>query len=129
MAKLNAVLLNLTAGMLGVVPVPVKDIVCGEPVALSVMLTVAAFAPVETGVKTAEMMQLAPATSDDPQVSEIAKLLACPPPNVIELTASGTLPVLVKVMVFAEDFMPTPSFPKDNEVALIDRDGGGRLIV
>jgi len=37
--------------LLDVVPVPVKLMVCGEPVALSVMVTAAVLAPVVVGAK------------------------------------------------------------------------------
>ena len=49
-------------------PVPVSATDCGEPDALSAMLRVALFAPVETGLKVTESVQLAPAASVDPQV-------------------------------------------------------------
>jgi hypothetical protein len=50
------------------VPVPVRETVCGEPVALSAMETLAVKPVAEVGVKVTEIMQLAPAASEVPQV-------------------------------------------------------------
>ena len=49
-------------------PVPVSEIVCGEPVALSAKLKEAISAPFEVGSKITAIEQLAPAAKVLPQV-------------------------------------------------------------
>src|SRR5947199_81298 len=55
------------------VPVPLNPAACGDPVALSVMLTAALRAPAAVGVKVTEIVQLPPAATLDPQVLVWAK--------------------------------------------------------
>ena len=50
------------------VPVPERLTVCGLPLALSAMLSVAERAPLAEGVKLTLMVQLAPAATELPQV-------------------------------------------------------------
>lgn len=104
-AKANDVALNFTAGELALaaMPVPVSETVCGEPEALSVMLTLAALAPVETGVNLTDRVQLALAASVVPQVLDRLKSSACPPVNATELSVNVDVPLLVSVTVFAAD--------------------------
>ncbi len=52
----------------GAPPVPVRLMVCGLPAALSVMLTEAVRVPVAVGVNVTEIVQLALAASEAPQV-------------------------------------------------------------
>lgn len=52
----------------GAVPVPLRDTVCGEPLALSAMESVADKAAADAGVNVTEMLQLAPAASELPQL-------------------------------------------------------------
>src|SRR5581483_2175306 len=61
---------KLTAGA---VPVPVRPIDCGLPVALSLMVTVPVRAPVAAGAKVTLIVQLAPAATELPQVWVCAK--------------------------------------------------------
>ena len=64
--KLRLVADRLT--VVGVVPVPVRAMDCGEPVAVSVMVMAAAIAPFAVGAKCPWMLQLAPAARLVPQV-------------------------------------------------------------
>jgi len=50
------------------VPVPVSAIDCGEPVALSVIVTAAVTAPAAVGAKCPWMVQFAPTAMIDPQL-------------------------------------------------------------
>jgi len=60
-------------------PVPLSEIVCGEPDALSVNATVALNDPVAVGAKTRNSEQLAPAARAVPQLSVWRKELAFAP--------------------------------------------------
>ena len=87
-----------------VVPVPVRATVCGLPVALSVTVIAPVRAPAAVGVKITEMLQVAAAATDAPQVlvwlkSPLAAML------VIESVA---VPVLVSVTTWAALEVPTP---------------------
>jgi hypothetical protein len=66
---------RVTAGdvVIGRAPVPLKATVWGEPLALSVMVTVPVRAPVAVGVKLTEMVQLVPPATTLPQVLVSAK--------------------------------------------------------
>ena len=59
------------------------------------------------GVKVAEIVQLEPALSEVPQVLVSAKLEALVPPSVMTMLVRGALPLLVRVMLPAEDAVPT----------------------
>jgi sorbitol-specific phosphotransferase system component IIC len=89
------------------VPVPLRLIICGEPVALSVTRMLPVTPPVVTGAKVTEMAQLVPAASDAPQL-----LVSLNRPTRGELGAempvmvSGTLPVLLSVTVCAAEVVP-----------------------
>ena len=54
--------------VLGATPVPVRLMVCGLPVALSVTVIVPGRLPAAVGVKVTLMEQLAPAATEAPQV-------------------------------------------------------------
>ena len=63
----------LAMGAVTAVPVPVSGTVCGDPLALSVMVKVPVRVPVAVGVKVTLMVQFAPAATVAPQVeAEIA---------------------------------------------------------
>jgi len=89
------------------VPVPLRLIICGEPVALSVTRMLPVTPPVVTGAKVTEMAQLAPAASDAPQL-----LVSLNNPTRGELGAempvmvNGALPVLLSVTVCAAEVVP-----------------------
>jgi hypothetical protein len=107
LAKVNAVLLNLTLGRLVVVPVPVNEIVCGEPLALSVILTLEVFAPVRIGENTTEIEQLAPAVNVAPQVFDNLKSCAWLPVSTIEVNERLAVPPFVTVTDFAAELVST----------------------
>ena len=61
-------------------PVPLNETDCGEPAAESVATSLAVAAPAAVGLKTMEIVQLAPAASDVPHVlAEIENSLALVP--------------------------------------------------
>lgn len=82
-------------------PVPLSDMVCGEPVALSVTLSVPVRAPTADGVNVIEIPQLAPAAMLDPQVFVSAKspdaaievILRTDPPELVSVTICAALVV------------------------------------
>jgi hypothetical protein len=59
---------EMEIGVLELAPVPLRATLCGEPVALSVMVSVPVRVPVVVGVKVTEIVQLAPAATLVPQV-------------------------------------------------------------
>jgi hypothetical protein len=63
-------------------------------------------------------VQLAFAASVDPQVFDSTKSSASPPVTAIELKDKVEEPPLVRVTVFAAEFVPLASLPKANEVGL-----------
>jgi len=67
LGKVSEVGDRLTAGV-GVVALPDRPTVCGEPVALSAMLTEAVSVPAAAGVKVTVMVQLTPTATLAPQV-------------------------------------------------------------
>ena len=89
------------------VPIPVKLIICGEPVALSLTRMLPVTLPVVIGAKVTEIVQLAPAANDAPQL-----LVSLNNPRMGELGAeipvmvSGALPVLLSVTVCAAEVAP-----------------------
>ena len=86
----------------GVVPVPVNVTVCGLPLALSVMISVAELGPVAVGLNVTLMVHLRPAAKvagDKGQSPLIWLKLATMLGSTIdiELIVSGPVPVLVSV--------------------------------
>jgi hypothetical protein len=71
--------------------------VCGEPVALSVMVMAAVRAAAVAGVKCPWMVQFAPAARLDPQLFANTKEDASVPVTAMLVMASTELPVFVKV--------------------------------
>jgi hypothetical protein len=106
LAKVRVAGVRLTAGA---VPVPVRDAVCGEPLALSATLTVAFSDPAAAGLKVTVMLQLAPAATLVPQVLVCENdvgfvpvmLMPCPVP----FNVRAAFPVFLSAMawVAAED--------------------------
>lgn len=90
----------------GALPVPDKVTVCGEPAALSVTESVALKLAADAGVKVTEMMQLAPAASELPQVLVWAKSAAFAPVIAMPVIASAALPELDSVAVCAAVVVP-----------------------
>jgi hypothetical protein len=85
---------RLTAGA---VPVPDSAIVWGLPAALSVIVTIPVLVPVALGVNVTGRRQLAPASSELPQVLASAKS----PVTAIPLIQSALVPVLLIVTDWA----------------------------
>ena len=96
----------------GAVATPVNELVCGEPVALSVTESVAVSVPAAVGSKVTEMVQEEPAASAPPQVFVAAKAALLVPVKLMLAIASGALPVLVSVAVCAVLFVPVSMEPK-----------------
>lgn len=98
----------------GATPVPVREILCGLPDALSVTDNEAFLAPVAVGLKVMLMVQLAAAATLAPQVFVCEKSPLFVPAKVIPepLKVSVALPVFVKVTLWAELLVPTSGFPK-----------------
>jgi len=82
-----------TAG--GRTPVPVRLMLCGEPVALSVMVTAAVCAPVAVGAKCPWMLQLAPTARLEPQLFANTNEDAFAPVTRMLVIDSFAWPVLV----------------------------------
>src|SRR5437870_3554504 len=75
---------------------------CGLPAASSVMVTVAARAPVAAGVKLMLIVQLAPGATEPAPVGQVlpaakAKSAACAPGMVVLVRFIGVPPLLVSV--------------------------------
>jgi hypothetical protein len=92
-----------------VVPVPLSATVCGLPLALSLTETDAVRAPATVGVKTALMVQLPPAATDEPQVLVCEKSPGSAPVIVMLEIDSVALPVLNNVMPLGALLTPTAS--------------------
>jgi hypothetical protein len=91
---------SVTAGAVttGASPVPVNNTVCGEPIALSVTLTVPVLLPAAVGVNVTESMQDPPPAMLVPQLWLTAKS----PEAAIEVRFKTALPEFVSVTVCAE---------------------------
>ena len=78
-------------------PVPLREMLCGEPVALSVMVMAAVRAPAAAGAKCPWITQFAPAARLVPQLLANTNEEASVPVTAMLGMASVALPVLVKV--------------------------------
>jgi hypothetical protein len=107
------------------IPVPVSATVCGDPVALSVMVRVPLRAPDVVGVKMTAMAQFAPTAMAEPQVFVSLKS----PPAAMEVTATATEPELVRVTVCAVLLEPTASAVKVRLAGAKVTVGGGVVAV
>jgi len=85
----------------GAVPVPVSEIACGEPLALSVILSAAVAAPTVFGSKYSVNAQEALIATLVPQLSLMRNDKAFVPVSLALLILSTPVPVLVKVTVLA----------------------------
>src|SRR5262252_332724 len=79
------------------VPVPVRGIMCGLPAALSTIFTEPLEGPDVTGRNVTEIVHVAPAANEVPQVWVWTKL----PVTAMEVISSGPVPALRSVTVFA----------------------------
>jgi len=98
---------NDATGAGAAVPVPVSVALCGEPVALSVMLMEAAYVDVEAGVKVSERVQVEEAARVVPQVVVSAKSEGLAPPSTMALMVRLALPMLERVRVWVSAVVPT----------------------
>ena len=105
---------SVAIGAAGAVPDPLSVAVCGEPVALSATETVAAKLATEPGVNVTEIVHVAPAASDPPQVFVSAKSVGFAPPIVIPEIVSAALPVFDSVSICALEVTPDATLPKFN---------------
>jgi protein involved in polysaccharide export with SLBB domain len=94
------------------VPVPLRNIFCGLPPPLSLMLTAAERAPLAVGLKVTVAVQLAPGAKVDPQVWFRPKSPLLAPVTVTLVIFSVVVPVFVMVDVIGALVMPTFTFPK-----------------
>jgi len=99
LAKATEAGASVATGAGGTVPVPVSAVVRGEPLALSVTVSVALKLAADAGLKVTEIVQLAPAARELPQVLVWAKLVELAPPMVIPVIDNGALPELASVAV------------------------------
>jgi hypothetical protein len=97
--KLSELALRVIAGVAGKAPVPVSEITCGEPAALSITSTAAAKLPLAAGVKVTDIEHDAAGARLAPQLFVSAKTAAFAPAIVIPLIESAAVPVLVSVML------------------------------
>ena len=99
-------LVNASTGgeriMAGAIPVPIRATVCGDPGALSVMVTLLVRLPANVGTNVTEMLQLA-ATASVAQVFPTKKS----PVAAMPLIASEAVPLLVKVRFWVGLMVPT----------------------
>src|SRR5258708_34864032 len=88
------------------VPMPARGSTCGESAALSVSVIEPVRVQIAVGAKVAEIVQLAPAARDAPQ------LLVCPNsvPAVILGMGSGGAPEFTKITFLSALVVPTPFF-------------------
>ena len=100
-AKARLVGESVTEGV-EAVPVPVSADVCGEPLALSAIVSVPVRVPVAVGVKVTEIVHFAPAATLAPQVLDSAKS----PDAAMEAMLNAAWPELVKVTVCAGLVVP-----------------------
>lgn len=101
-------------------PVPLNAIVCGEPLAVSVMVMVAVRAPVVAGAKCPWIVQLPPAATLLPHVLPKTNDDAFAPVNAMLPIPSVEVPVLVSVTLFEALDEPTVWLPNGRLAA--DRD-------
>lgn len=81
-----------------VAAVPVKATLCGEPLALSVIVSAPVLVPATVGVKVTEIVQFAPAANAEGQALVSAKS----PVAAMEILASAAVPEFVSVTVCTE---------------------------
>jgi hypothetical protein len=97
----------------GAVPVPARELVCGEPAALSATLRVAVAELTAVGVNVIDVVQEEPAARVVPQVLvPILKEEAFAPLMPIDVIDSGALPGFVSVKVWAALLVPVVTLLK-----------------
>jgi hypothetical protein len=96
----------------GDAPVPDSVTFCGLPAALSLTLSAAVRVPVIVGWKVILIVQLAPATSELPQVCVCPKSPALVPVIAMPVMLKVVVPTFVSVTVMAALVVPTVTDPK-----------------
>ena len=91
----------------GAVPLPLSATVCGLPAALSLIDRVPEAGPRVTGAKLTEIVQLAPAATDPPQLLLCTKV----PLREIPLRVSAAFPVFESVIDCGALVVPTGCEP------------------
>jgi hypothetical protein len=99
---------HIPDSVLGAVPVPLRETVCGLPAALSVNETVPVALPEMVGARVTLIMQFAPAASVEPQLLVCAKFALA----AILVMVSVAVPELVSVMGRGSLVVPWSSSPK-----------------
>ena len=100
--KLRLLGVRLTAGAGALAPLPLSATVCGLPLALSVMLTLALRVPVAEGVKVTLMVQEAPAATVLGLMGHVLVWLKSPalvPLIPIVLMVRAAVPLFLRVTV------------------------------
>jgi hypothetical protein len=98
----------LTDKVTALTPVPLRAIVCGLSLALSLMVNVPLYAPVAVGLKVTEIVHFAPAETEPLQLLVSAKFALA----TMLVIDSATLPVLVSVTFLVALVDPNATFPK-----------------
>ena len=127
MPKLRLVGFSVMAGA-ETVPVPKSATVCGLPVALSLIVTLALRLPVAEGENVTLIVQFAPAANVlglSGQEFVWAKSPALIPLTAILLIVSAAVPLLVSVTDLAALVVPTSWLPKLSDVGLSVTAGAG----
>jgi hypothetical protein len=92
----------------GFAPAPVRVTNCGEPVALSAMLSDAVRVPVAAGLNSTEIVQLAPGARVAPQVDADSRNdVALVPSMDSEVKVRAVVPVFLTVTTCAADVEPS----------------------
>src|ERR1039457_7273507 len=92
---------------MGATPVPERVMVCGDPAALSVMVTDALRPPAAVGVNVTEKLQFAPAATLLPQVLVYAKSPGLAPVTAMLVIDRVPVPVLLRVTDWVALVVPT----------------------
>ena len=90
-----------------VTPVPLSEMLCGDPVALSVMVTAAESGPVVAGVKWPWMVQVPATGTVAPQLFANTNEEASVPVTAMLEMDKGMVPVLVRVTICEALVVPT----------------------
>ena len=101
-----------------VIPVPLTaTMACGEPLTLSIKVTVAAKPPMITGAKRTPILQLEPAAKIVPQTFDVTNDVALAPVSLRLPIDIAAPPVLVKIILCDPVELPTGSVLNDKLVA------------
>ena len=111
---------NVTGGFS---PVPLSAMVCGDPLAVSEMVTVAVAAPVAVGAKCPWIKQFAPAARVVPQLLANTNSVAFVPETAMLVNVKVAVPVLVSVT--ESDALVNPTVVAANDNLVADRVTGG----